>query len=97
MYGGERGRRCVFLKDFWVVVAYDRLKASHVSIMAEFMWVNINLRVPWFLIQFIITLPYKLLSFMFGPLLFGWSCTELPTFRTKYCMWCLRIIFNYLS
>ena len=34
---------------------------------------------------------------MFGPLLFGWSCTESPAFSMKYWMLCLQIISNLLS
>ena len=35
MSGGERDGRCVLLKDFWVIVADDSLKASHVSTRME--------------------------------------------------------------
>ena len=36
MSSGEMGRRCVFLKYFWVIVADGSLKASHVSTSMEF-------------------------------------------------------------
>ena len=45
---------------------------------------GVNLRVPWYLIQFIIALAYKFLSFVFGPLFFFWSCTESPDLIMKY-------------
>ena len=73
MYDGDRGMICVFLKEFWVIVADEILKFFHVSMRTEFMWSGVNLRVPWCLIQVIIELTYKFLSFVFGPLLFGWS------------------------
>ena len=38
MSSGERGRRCVFWKDFWVIVVDDSSKASHVSMRKEFIW-----------------------------------------------------------
>ena len=57
MYGGDRGGRCVFLKAFWVIVADDSLKDSHVSKRTKFMWGGVKLRVTWCLIQFILALP----------------------------------------
>ena len=62
--GGGEG---VFLKTFWVIFTDDSLKASHVSTSMELMWGGVNLRVSWFLIQFILALPSKFLSFMFRP------------------------------
>ena len=73
MSGGERVRRCVFLKYLWVIAVDDSLKYSHVSISTEFMWCGVNLRVPLCLVQFILALPYNFLSFRFGTLSFWWK------------------------
>ena len=61
------------------------------------MWDGENLRVPWSIVQFVLALLYKLLSFVFGALLSGYSCTESPALRMKYWMLCLRSIYNTLS
>ena len=75
MSSGERERRYVFLKYFWSIFVDDIFKYYHVSTRMEFMWGGVNVRVPCYLIHFILALPYKLLGFIFGPLSFVWSCT----------------------
>ena len=67
------------------------------STRMEFVWGGENLRVPWCLVQFIVSLKYKLLSFLFGTLSFGCSCIKSPSLIMKYWMLCLLIIFNSLS
>ena len=84
---GGNGIRCVLFKSSWVIVVDYSLKASHVSTRKKLMWAGLNLSVPWFFIQFIIELPYKLLSFKFGPLLFLCSCIESLDFKTNSCMY----------
>ena len=71
MSGGDRVVILVFLIYFWVIVVNNSFKASHVSKSTEFMRGGGNLRVPWSIIQFIIALTYKLLSFVFGSVLLG--------------------------
>ena len=82
----ERGHSCVFLQASKVIFADDSLKVSDVSTRTEFMWNDLHLRFTWSLIQFILALTCKLLSFKFGPLLFDWSFTDLNAFRMKYWM-----------
>ena len=95
--GRERGETCVFLKFTRVMEEYCSLKASYVTTRTEFVWVVINLRVPCFLILFILELPYIFTSFKFGPLSLGWLCTKSPPFRIKSWMWWLRRMSNALS
>ena len=81
--GGERGRMHGFLKSSYVVEGYEMLKDSHVSTRIAFMWDSLNLRVSWFRIHFIISLPYIWLSFKYIPLSLFWSCTVSPAFRVN--------------
>ena len=71
---GERVWILVFLGNFLVIVVNYSVKYSHRSKSTEFMRGGEKLRVLWSIIQFIIALTYKLLSFVFGSLLFGCSC-----------------------
>ena len=57
--------RYIFLKYYWLIAADDILKAYHVSKSQAFVWAILYLRVPFFLIQIILALQYKLLSFNF--------------------------------
>ena len=81
--GEERGSRCILLIYYWVIVTDYSLEYSHVSTRMVLLWAGVNLRVPWFLIKFILVLPYKLSSFKFGSLFFGWYCTNPPEFCIK--------------
>ena len=71
MYGGDRGKICVFMKALWLIVVDDSFKASRFSTRKEFIWAGVTLGVPCFLIKFILELPYMFLKFMFGLLLIG--------------------------
>ena len=86
--GEERWGIFFFLTSFQVIYVGDGLKASHVSTRIHFIWSGVHLSVQWCLIQFILALPYKLLSFMFGPLSFGWWCTQSSDLSMKDCMFC---------
>ena len=65
MPDGEKERIYVLLKNFWAIVPDEILKDSHIADRTEFMWDGVNLRVARYLVQFILALPYILLSFIF--------------------------------
>ena len=86
MSGGEMRAKCVLFKGSWVIVVGSILKYYHVSTRKEFMWAGFNSKFPCFLVQFILSLPYKSLSFKCGKLYFGWLFIDLPKFMMKYWM-----------
>ena len=54
MSGEEREGVCVLLKELWMIVADEILKASCVETRTEFMWAGVKWRVQWCIIQFIL-------------------------------------------